>query len=236
METYRCPLLGISSFIQFLPVCTSVWTLPADKDKVPMASTIQNSLKVALRKRMKDALKRLDAESIKRQSHAVTAKVLQSEAFRQAQRVSIYLSTSGEVDTTELLCEMFRLEKMVFVPSYEGASMKMVRLRGMEEYENLPLTKWNIKQPDFKDNREDAMTNGHGIDLFIVPGVAFTRNGARMGHGMGYYDKFLRHHSDKYPHKKISLMGLALNEQIVGQEELPMDSHDVRLHNVITEN
>jgi len=86
--------------------------------------------------------------------------VLQSEIFRQAQRVSIYLSTTSELDTTALLLEMFRLEKMVFVPTYEGTKMKMVRLRGMDEYESLPLTKWNIKQPDFKDAREDAMTNG----------------------------------------------------------------------------
>jgi len=57
-----------------------------------------------------------------------------------------------------------------------------------------------------------------------------------MGHGMGYYDKFLKQHADKYPHKKISLMALALNEQIVSNEELPMESHDVRLHSVITEN
>lgn len=185
---------------------------------------------------MKDALKCLDADTIARQSQAVTAKVLQSEIFRQAQRVSIYLSTTSELDTTALLLEMFRLEKMVFVPTYEGTKMKMVRLRGMDEYESLPLTKWNIKQPDFKEAREDAMTNGHGIDLFIVPGVAFTRCGGRMGHGMGYYDKFLKQHADKYPHKKISLMALALNEQIVSNEELPMESHDVRLHSVITEN
>ncbi|XP_016988156.1 5-formyltetrahydrofolate cyclo-ligase [Drosophila rhopaloa] len=199
-------------------------------------ATFQNTLKIALRKRMKDALKSLDSESIVRQSRAVTAKVLQSESFRQSTRVSIYLSTTSELDTTELLCEMFRLEKMVFVPTYEGTKMKMVRLRGMDEYESLPLTKWNIKQPDFKEAREDAMTNGHGIDLFIVPGVAFTRTGARMGHGMGYYDKFLKQHADKYPHKKISLMALALNEQIISNEELPMESHDVRLHSVITEN
>lgn len=86
--------------------------------------------------------------------------VLQHEAFRQAQRVSIYLSTSDELDTTEIIREMFRLEKMVFVPSYQGKKMKMVRLVDMTEYEGLPLTKWNIKQPDFKESREDAMTNG----------------------------------------------------------------------------
>ncbi|KAH8393428.1 hypothetical protein KR215_010463 [Drosophila sulfurigaster] len=201
-----------------------------------MAASIQNSLKVALRKRMKQLLSCITPEARQQQSQAVTAKVLQNEAFRQAQRVSIYLSTSDELDTTAIICEMFRLEKLVFVPSYQGSKMKMVRLRDMSEYENLPLTKWNIKQPDFKEAREDAMTNGHGIDLFIVPGVAFTRNGDRLGHGMGYYDKYLAQHADKYPHKKTIIMALALNEQIVGSEELPMDDHDVRLQFVVTEN
>ncbi|XP_068143757.1 probable 5-formyltetrahydrofolate cyclo-ligase [Drosophila tropicalis] len=200
-----------------------------------MASTIQNTVKVALRKRMKEVIKGISPEAIAEQSRAVTLKVLESEAFRLAQRVSIYLSTTGELDTTALLVEMFRLEKMVFVPTYQGQTMKMVRLRGIEDFQNLPLTKWNIKQPDFKESREDCMINGHGIDLFLVPGVAFTRQGARMGHGMGYYDKFLTRHAEKYPHKKSVIMALALNEQIVGPDEVPMESHDIRLNFVITE-
>ncbi|XP_030388002.1 5-formyltetrahydrofolate cyclo-ligase [Scaptodrosophila lebanonensis] len=199
------------------------------------STTIQSGLKMALRKQMKDVLNSIKPDSVAKQSHAVTQKVLQSEPFRHAQRISIYLSTSNELDTTELLCEMFRLEKMVFVPTYQGPKMKMVRLRNMEEYEDLPLTKWNIKQPNFKESREDAMTNGHGIELFIMPGVAFTRSGARMGHGKGYYDTYLRQHSEKYPQKKVTFMALALNEQIVSDEQLPMEAHDVRLHSIITE-
>lgn len=78
--------------------------------------------------------------------------------------------------------------------------------------------------------------SGHGIDLFIVPGVAFTRSGNRLGHGMGYYDKYLTQHAEKYPHKKTTIMALGLNEQIVAVEELPMDEHDVRLNYVVTEN
>lgn len=77
---------------------------------------------------------------------------------------------------------------------------------------------------------------GHGIDLFIVPGVAFTRSGNRLGHGMGYYDKYLTQHAEKYAHKKTTIMALALNEQIVDVEDLPMDDHDVRLNYVVTEN
>lgn len=91
--------------------------------------------------------------------------VLQSEAFRSAQRVSIYLSTAEEVDTSVLLSECFRLEKHVFVPTYEGSQMEMVRLKDLQDYETLPLTKWNIKQPNPKDGRENALTNGEFLHV-----------------------------------------------------------------------
>lgn len=71
--------------------------------------------------------------------------------------------------------------------------------------------------------------------MFLIPGVAFTRSGGRMGHGMGYYDKYLRRHLTTYPNKKTTLMALAFREQIVDEETLPLDAHDVRLHTIITE-
>uniref|UniRef100_A0A1B0GBW0 5-formyltetrahydrofolate cyclo-ligase n=1 Tax=Glossina morsitans morsitans TaxID=37546 RepID=A0A1B0GBW0_GLOMM len=199
-----------------------------------MAKNLTNPLKAALRKRMKDILTFLPSEIKEHQSIAVTEKVLQSEAFRTAQRISIYLSTHLEVNTTYLLSECFRLDKDVFVPSYEGERMEMLRLRNLYEYNTLPLTKWKIRQPNIRDGRENALTNGHGIDLFLIPGVAFTRNGGRMGHGMGYFDTYLKRHQSIYPHKKVTLMALAFHEQIVNDHELPLEEHDVRIHYIIT--
>ncbi|XP_061388039.1 5-formyltetrahydrofolate cyclo-ligase [Musca vetustissima] len=201
-----------------------------------MAKNLSNPLKVALRSRMKgEVLKNITPESRARQSKAITEKVLKTEAFRNSQRVSIYLSTASEVDTGDLLSECFRLEKHVFVPTYEGSNMEMVRLKNLEDYNSLPLTKWNIKQPSAKEGRENALTNGQGIDLFLIPGVAFTLNGGRMGHGMGYYDAYLRRHYNTYPNKKTTLMALAFREQIVEDGELPLEEHDVKIHTIVTE-
>ncbi|XP_037951364.1 5-formyltetrahydrofolate cyclo-ligase [Teleopsis dalmanni] len=200
-----------------------------------MTANIGNSLKIALRNRMKnEVLKSMTVESRAQQSEAIKEKVLQSTDFRHAQRISVYLSTSTEVDTLELLKEMFRLDKHVYVPTYSGNNMEMVRIKNMDDYDNLPLTKWNIKQPDFKEPRENALTNGHGIDLFLMPGVAFSLAGGRLGHGMGYYDKYLKRHFNTYPQKKVTLIALAFREQIVAEDELPLDAHDVKIHRIIT--
>lgn len=88
------------------------------------------------------------------------------------------------------------------------------------------------------------------MDLILVPGVAFTLAGARLGHGMGYYDKYFKSLFETNPIKAVSdivergnleqkikqnktiLIGLAFKEQI--QIDLPLDQHDVLLDDIFT--
>lgn len=84
----------------------------------------------------------------------------------------------------------------------------------------------------------------------LMPGVAFSKTGGRMGHGMGYYDKYLTGMFAENPHRgtdsefrgkidtkiqqnKTVLIGLSLKQQIVSPAELPLDPHDVPLDDVI---
>lgn len=69
------------------------------------------------------------------------------------------MSTIDEVDTMDILTECFRQGKYVFVPTYNGPIMEAVRLKDLQDYEELPKTKWNIKQPTV-EGRENALTNG----------------------------------------------------------------------------
>jgi 5-formyltetrahydrofolate cyclo-ligase len=66
------------------------------------------------------------------------------------------------------------------------------------------------------------------LDLVMVPGVAFDARGARMGHGMGYYDKLLEHARPDAP-----LVALAFECQLF--PEIPTDAHDVFMDKIITE-
>lgn len=70
---------------------------------------------------------------------------------------------------------------------------------------------------------------GHpALDLVLLPGVAFTARGDRLGHGMGYYDKFLA----SLPEPKPSTVALAFREQVV--DELPTTELDYSLDAVLT--
>ena len=66
------------------------------------------------------------------------------------------------------------------------------------------------------------------IDLVLVPGIAFTRAGARIGRGAGFFDRFLAHRA-----ARAIKIGIAFSFQIV--ESLPLDRHDVRLDLVVSD-
>jgi 5-formyltetrahydrofolate cyclo-ligase len=73
------------------------------------------------------------------------------------------------------------------------------------------------------------------LDLIIVPGVAFTPSGSRLGHGKGFYDKFFREYFKKHPNReKTKLIGLALGEQMLKDEDIPMEPHDFPIDIVLT--
>ncbi|GAB0096930.1 5-formyltetrahydrofolate cyclo-ligase [Sergentomyia squamirostris] len=198
------------------------------------ASTmIRNPAKAALRLRIKSKLEAMTPEGRVAQSKAIAAKVVALPEFKAAKRISVYLSTDAEVDTVELLKEMFNQKKVVYVPTYHKTTMEMVKLNDFADYEGLPLTSWKIKQPKWSDNRESALESG-GLDLVLMPGVAFTESCGRCGHGMGYYDKFLARLIEKFGRNNFKLIAVAFKEQIVPDNELQMDATDVRLDAVIT--
>lgn len=137
----------------------------------------------------------------------------------------------------------------------------MLKLDDFEDYEKLPLTKWNIKQPSADDvHRENPMSTGDTcgriqlclfiindeifnslsdpLDLILLPGVAFSQNGGRLGHGMGYYDKYLHTYFNRFPDSaqinKTLLIGLGFKEQIVDDDQLPLDKFDYPLDIILT--
>lgn len=117
--------------------------------------------------------------------------------------------------------------------------MKMIRLNSLTEFKSLKADLWGIRQHSDKSNiillNEDLLNYpkqmNKGLDLIFMPGVAFTIDGCRCGHGKGYYDNYLNNHKKNFGQMPFKI-GLSLKMQIL--KSIPMiEGHDVYLDKVL---
>ncbi|RKP08602.1 5-formyltetrahydrofolate cyclo-ligase [Thamnocephalis sphaerospora] len=191
--------------------------------------TSVRSLKNALRKQVRQRLSTLPADTIAADTERVTEKLLQLPEYSRSQRVSIYVSMHGEVATRRIIEDLFQSGKACYVPRWHGDLMEMVRLRSMEDYISLPLNRWGIPEPAHGEQRDEAFADG-GLDLIVMPGLAFDLQGNRLGHGKGYYDRYLEQ-CEKFARDAGTAppytVALGLSAQMV-DEEIPHDHFDRR--------
>ncbi|XP_076984660.1 5-formyltetrahydrofolate cyclo-ligase isoform X6 [Tamandua tetradactyla] len=141
-----------------------------------MAAAAVRSAKQSLRAELKQRLRALSAEERRRQSRLLTEKVIAHSQYQKSKRISIFLSMPDEIDTEEIIKDMFQRGKTCFIPRYQFQSnhMDMVRLASPEEISSLPKTSWNIHQPGEDEVREEAFsTEGDQRYLFWRLGVNF---------------------------------------------------------------
>lgn len=89
--------------------------------------------------------------------------------YQNSKRISIFLSMQDEIETEEIIKDIFKQGKICFIPRYRFQSnhMDMVRLASPEEISSLPKTSWNIHQPSEGDVREEALSTGKAS--FLTP-------------------------------------------------------------------
>lgn len=138
----------------------------------------------------------------------------QTTEYQSAQRVMAFVSIRTEVDTTGLLARIEKDHKTLLLPRTEGTGIVAV-----EDAKGWTTGAFGIKEP------LGPPVDPQSIDLVIVPGLAFTPDGKRLGRGKGHYDRFLLEVS-------APTIGVGFNEQLV--DELPVDDHDVVLDRVMT--
>ncbi len=176
--------------------------------------------KKLLRRKIRERSGNLTEEYRRAADAAVRKAILGSEAWQSAETVFIYVSMWAEPDTRTLLGDALAAGKALYVPLCRpGGVLEPVRIRSVGE-----LRPGMRAIPEPPDDGERA---GEGaIDLALVPCVSAARDGRRLGHGAGYYDRFLT----KHPCRTICLCYEALLSSFI-----PTDEHDVRMDAVVTE-
>ncbi|XP_037080242.1 5-formyltetrahydrofolate cyclo-ligase-like [Pollicipes pollicipes] len=197
---------------------------------------MSSSAKIAkgvLRQKVKEEIAKLSMEERIRQSQVVTKNLMALPQYQQSKRVSVYLNMQDEIQTGDILRDILQSGKQCFIPRYESGSsrMDMVRLHSLADFDSLPLTKWKIKQPPLAEAREEALASG-GLQLVLVPGLAFTRAGHRLGRGRGYYDRFLSRCRQAQSEPPCTV-ALAFRQQVL--EHVPVEESDVPIDLVLFE-
>jgi 5-formyltetrahydrofolate cyclo-ligase len=147
--------------------------------------------------------------------------------YQSARTVLFYIDVRTEVRTRSYLATALGHGKQIAVPwCRPDGHLEIFELTNMDELE---VGMYKILEPrqnlrELPEKRVDVKE----VDLIMVPGVAFDRRGARMGHGFGYYDKLLEHSRPDTP-----LVALAFECQLF--PEIPTQPHDIFMDKIITE-
>ncbi|XP_062819645.1 5-formyltetrahydrofolate cyclo-ligase isoform X1 [Anolis carolinensis] len=197
-----------------------------------MAAAAAAGAKRVLRAELRRRLRVLDQSEKLRQSRLLGHKVMQHAQYQASRRIAVFLSMPDEIQTDEIIKDIFHQGKDCFIPRYEPQSnhMDMVKLASYEEIASLPLTSWNIHQPAENDGREEALTAPEGLDLILMPGLGFDKHGNRLGRGKGYYDAYLSR-CMQHPKGKPYTIALAFKEQMC--EAIPTSENDVKVDEIL---
>lgn len=204
------------------------------KENTSLKATVENTLddsrrraknqdrdldKIALRKEFRNIRYHMEDSYKEMADYSIYSKLLNSQMFKDARSIFIYVSVADEVDSIEIINTALEMGKRVYVPyitDEEKREMRPVRVYDVANLNNGIFDIPTSYTMEFDDNP----------DLTIIPGLGFDRNKNRIGYGAGYYDRFLN------SHKTISV-GLFLS--IFETDYIATNEFDHKLDYIITE-
>ena len=136
-----------------------------------------------------------------------------------------YVPFQEEIHTTLIIEDFLSRNREVYIPVTQPKEKKIIVSRLLDLEKDLETGHFGVLEPKAFALRP---TDPKEIDLIIVPGLAFTKSGYRIGYGGGYYDRFL----PTLAHKPATI-ALALDFQVM--DTLPLNDFDVPVDMIITE-
>ena len=177
--------------------------------------------KSTIRNHVLSKLKELSQDRREDSSQAIGQMLLSCDALGSAETILAFapLATEPMIDP---VIDRWRSEgRTILLPRTldEPGMMELAPLECLMC--DLPVGAFGIRTPSGPSHSGDV------IDAILVPGIAFDRQGRRLGHGGGYYDRLLAEV------RSSVVLGVGFECQL--QYGIPEDAHDQRVHGVVTE-
>lgn len=179
-----------------------------------MSNTIE---KARLRKQLLDARDEISLDFIKIASNKIRDNLRKIDFYRKTNLIGIYYSVGSEVQTHDLIQEFFNQGKEFALPRVEKNDLIFKKISNLSDLE---LGSFSVMEP--KEKCETVKN----LDVMLIPAIALTRQGYRLGYGFGFYDRYLHG-------KKSKKIGLSYAKQVL--RSFPHDDHDVKMDCVVTE-
>lgn len=154
-------------------------------------------------------------------SKKIVDELISSNEFQSAKIISCYHPFRNEVDLLSLFS--FSNKKAIAFPRVVKGTEKLdfYLIKKLDEFEKGVFGLMEPKPSLPKIEIEK-------IDLFLIPGVAFTKSGERLGYGGGYYDETLR-----FKNPNVVTFGICFDIQLA--KNIPSQSWDIKMDFIVTE-
>ncbi|OIR19247.1 5-formyltetrahydrofolate cyclo-ligase family protein [mine drainage metagenome] len=182
--------------------------------------------KQALRQSIIAAREKLAVAERLHLSRAIIGAVCDLSGYRQAQTVLGYLNFGAELAAELWVQQALADGKRVLLPRVNRASKHLDLYQVLDLQHDVAPGLWGIREPVAERCIKEESPGT--VDFILLPGVAFTRGGARLGYGGGFYDKLLA----RMPHRPALVAG-AFALQLV--PEIPQESTDQKVDWLVTE-
>ena len=176
--------------------------------------------KKTLRRVIKQRQSELHSEYREEADRKIISLFLSTSEYTKARCIFAFVGTGAEIDTAEILRAALKDGKRLCVPLCVGRGV--MEAREIRSPDELQPGAFGIPEPPDNTQKVDITQ----INLALVPCVSCSHDGKRLGHGGGYYDRFL----ENFPGKTIMLC----YEKLI-RENIPTESHDQIILPVITE-
>ena len=175
--------------------------------------------KQEIRKECRNARMALSECEVEEASRRAAGFLLKDADYRKAETILAYIDTQQEISTRAILEDAWRCGKTTAVPRVEGKTMEFYQITSYEDLEPGHFGVWEPKV-------HCPVYEGPSA-LLLVPGVAFDREGRRIGYGGGFYDRYLEKHPD------IQRVAVAFSFQMFDQ--VPTEPTDICPQILVTE-
>jgi 5-formyltetrahydrofolate cyclo-ligase len=160
----------------------------------------------------------------------MSVRLCRSQPFLNSNRIALYLSEDGEMDTYSVLVRARNQGKQCYLPVLRPRPQRALWFAEYRPGDCLLPNRFGIDEPCIRNRRP---TPPWGLDLILLPLVAFDMDGNRLGMGGGFYDRTLAYLNRRTAWHKPKLIGIAHECQKL--EQLESRPWDIPLDGVVTE-